>query len=267
LADILLALALLAEKRTSVDLQIIEQTANSNSEVFYALYGIKTSDNAQYQYPIEYEKLLQGYIAQGDKASAQKILNEILGHIFFCSGGNFEVIKARVTELIVLLSRAAIEGGATVSEVFGLNYDYLNDIHHFASLDELNVWLSKALVRFTNSVFNVSLVKHSEVIKKIIQYIRSNYMKKITLNNISDSVNFSVSYVCRMFKEETGMSLTDYMNKVRIENAKILLMNNDIPLIDVSYLCGFDDQSYFSKVFKKSTGSSPGVFREKRGKI
>lgn len=263
LADILLALALLAKERSVMDLQIVEQTAKTNSEVFYALYGIKVSDTTMYQYPIANEKLLQGYIAQGDRSSAQKVLNEILGHIFFCSGGNFEVIKARITELIVLLSRAAIEGGASVTEVFGLNCDYLNEIQRFKNLDDLNVWLSKVLVRFTNTVFDVSLVKHSDVIKKIIQYIRSNYMKKITLNDISDNVNFSVSYVCKMFKDEMYLSLTHFINKTRVENAKIMLLNNEIPLIDVSYLCGFDDQSYFSKVFKKLTGVTPGLYREK----
>ena len=267
LADILLALALLAEERSSLELQIIEQSAQTDSQVFYSLYGIKTSETAMYRYPIQQEKLLQGYIAQGDKASAQKVLNDILGHIFFCSGGNFEVIKARITELIVLLSRAAIEGGADVSEVFGLNYNYLNDIHGFKNLDELNIWLSKVLIRFTNIVFDISLVKHSEVIKKIIQFIRSNYMKKITLNDISDSVNFSVSYVCKIFKDEMSTSLSSFINRTRVENSKILLLNNDIPLVDVSYLCGFDDQSYFSKVFKKATGVTPGLFREKRGKI
>ena len=267
LADILVSLVLQAKEQNNIELQIIEQTAKTSNDVFYELYGIGNSNTEIYQYPIEYEKLLQGYIAKGDKSSAQKTLNQILGHIFFCSGVNFEIIKARVTELIVLLSRAAIEGGASISEIFGLNYDYLNDIHNFKSLDELNLWLSKVLLRFTNAVFDISLVKHSEVIRNIVKYIQSNYMKKISLNDISDSVNFSVSYICKIFKDEMNASIASYINKIRVDNAKLLLLKNDIPLIDVSYLCGFDDQSYFSKVFKKLTGATPGLYREKHGQI
>lgn len=267
LADMLFILSSYAGERDSLDVRIMQQTAKNQNELFYSLYGIKQSENLNYKYPIEAEKLLQHYISKGDKAASQKVLNDILGHIFFCSGGNFEVIKARVTELIVLLSRAAIEGGAGVAEVFGMNYDYLNDIHNFNTLDELNHWLAKALIRFTNIVFNVAEGKHSEIIKRVMDYIRGNYMKKLSLNDISNYVNFSVSYLSRIFKEETGENLSAFINRIRVENSKMLLLNNEIPLIEVSYLCGFDDQSYYSKVFKKITGVTPGKFREKRGNV
>ena len=177
------------------------------------------------------------------------------------------MIKARTTELIVLLSRAAIAGGADVVEVFGLNYDYLNDIHNCKTLDELNRWLSNVLIRFTSAVFDVRTMKHSDIIMKIIDYVRRNYMRKITLNDISNHVNFSVSYISRIFKDEMGSNLMQFVNKVRVDNAKLLLLNNDIPLIEVAYLCGFEDQTYFNKVFKKVTNISPGKFRDKRGQI
>ncbi len=212
-------------------------------------------------------KALQNYIAQGDRNAAQKALNEILGNVFFCSGGDFEVIKARTTELIVLLSRAAIEGGADVVQVFGLNYDFLKDIGGFKTMDELNAWLANVLIRFTNSVFDLKAVKHSDIILNIITYIRRNYMRKITLNDIADCVNFSISYISRIFKEEMGVSITSFVNRVRVDSAKMLLLQKEIPLVEVAYLCGFEDQTYFNKVFKRTAGTSPGKFRDKRGKL
>jgi YesN/AraC family two-component response regulator len=266
-ADVLFMLASYMVERNSIEMRILEQLAQNESEQFYQIADIKNSKAENYNYPIESEKMLQNYIAQGDKTASQKVLNEILGHIFFCSGGNFNVIKARTTELIVLLSRAAISGGADVVEVFGLNYDYLNDIHNCKTLDELNKWLSNVLIRFTSAVFDVRTMKHSDIIMKIIDYVRRNYMRKITLNDISNHVNFSVSYISRIFKDEMGSNMMQYINKVRVDNAKLLLLNNDIPLIEVAYLCGFEDQTYFNKVFKKVTGISPGKFRDKRGQI
>jgi YesN/AraC family two-component response regulator len=266
-ADVLFMLASYMVERNSIEMRILEQLAQNESEQFYQITDIKNTKAENYNYPIESEKMLQNYIAQGDKTASQKVLNEILGHIFFCSGGNFNVIKARTTELIVLLSRAAIAGGADVVEVFGLNYDYLNDIHNCKTLDELNKWLSNVLIRFTSTVFDVRTVKHSDIIMKIIEYVRRNYMKKITLNEISNHVNFSVSYISRIFKDEMGSNMMQFINKVRVDNAKLLLLNNDIPLIEVAYLCGFEDQTYFNKVFKKVTNISPGKFRDKRGQI
>lgn len=266
LADILSIAASYAAERDSFQLRVMQQVAKSQNDVFYSLSDIKETQSG-YAYPIEQEKLLQGYIAQGNKSAAQKILNDILGHILFSSCGDLAYIKARVIELIVILSRAAIEGGADITEVFGLNHDYLNDVQNFKSLNELNQWLAKVLIRFTNSVFEFSMTKHSDLIKKVIGYIRKNYMNKISLNDISEYTKLSVSYLSKVFKEQTNENLSAYINQVRIESAKLFLLDRNIPLVEVSYLSGFEDQSYFSKVFKKFTGVTPGKYRDKKGNI
>lgn len=265
IANMLSMMAAYAAEKDSFQFMLTQQVAKSQSDVFELLCGLE--ENAAYNYPIQQEKLLQGYIAHGDKASAQRVLNEILGHIFFCSGGQFEYIKARIIELVVLLSRAAIEGGADITEVFGLNCDYINDVQRFESLDELNHWLANVLVRFTSIVFEHGEVKHSEVIKRVVEFIRRNYMNKISLNDISGHTKLSVSYLSKVFKDETGTSISAYINQVRIENAKLFLLDERIPLSEVAYLSGFEDQSYFSKVFKKITKVTPGKYREKKGNL
>ena len=265
IANMLSMMAAYAAEKDSFQFMLTQQVAKSQSDVFELLCGLE--ENAAYNYPIQQEKLLQGYIAHGDKASAQRVLNEILGHIFFCSGGQFEYIKARIIELVVLLSRAAIEGGADITEVFGLNCDYINDVQRFKSLDELNHWLANVLVRFTSIVFEHGEVKHNEVIKRVVEFIRRNYMNKISLNDISGHTKLSVSYLSKVFKDETGTSISAYINQVRIENAKLFLLDERIPLSEVAYLSGFEDQSYFSKVFKKITKVTPGKYREKKGNL
>lgn len=266
LADMLSVLASYAAKKESLNLSIMQQIAHSQNEMFYSVSGMKNKPGDTYSYPIDLEKLLQGYISQGNKSASQKVLNEILGHIFFCSVGSFEYIKARITELVVILSRAAIEGGADITEVFGLNSDYISRVQRFESLDELNQWLSKVLVRFTNSVFDSPSAACSGLVKKAVTYIRGNYMNKISLNDISNHTNVSVSYLSKIFKEEMRLSLSAYINQVRVENAKLFLLS-DMALTEAAYLSGFEDQSYFSKVFKKFTGATPGKFRAKRGNI
>jgi two-component system response regulator YesN len=216
-------------------------------------------------YPLDKEKELLTLISLGDKAGSQKILNELFGHIFFTTGGDFKVIKARVLELIVLLSRAALEGGADVELIFGLNYKFLNQIHDFNNIEELSFWLSKIMARFTDCVFNLTGVKHVDVIYRAINFIKQNYMRKITLEEVASHVYLSPSYFSKIFKEETKYNFNTYLNYVRIEISKKLLMDDSIDLVDVSNLVGYEDQSYFSKVFKKATGISPGKYRESRG--
>lgn len=240
------------------------------SDISEYIHYIKTmgGDEASLDsYPIEKEKELLSLISMGDKAGSQKVLNEIFGHIFFSTGGNFEVIKARVLELIVLLSRAALEGGADIQQIFGLNYKYLIQINSFKTVEEMTFWLSKIMARFTDCVFNLTNVKHVDVIYRAVDYVKRNYMKKITLEEVASYVYLSPSYFSKIFKEEMGRNFNSYLNHIRIEMSKRLLLDDSIVLVDVSNIVGYEDQSYFSKVFKKVTGVSPGKYRESRGQI
>jgi two-component system response regulator YesN len=216
-------------------------------------------------YPFEKEKELLAKIALGDKPSSQKILNEIMGNVFFSTGKDFEVIKARILELVVLLSRAAVEGGADSTEIFGLNYKYLSDIHTLKTVEDLTVWLSKIMARFTDCVFNLADVRHKDTIYKAVDYIKRNYMERITLEDVARHVYLNPSYLSKIFKNEMKCTFVSYVNKIRISACKNLLADISIPLTDVSSLAGFDDQSYFTKVFKKATGITPGKYRESRG--
>src|SRR5690606_4956502 len=121
------------------------------------------------------------------------------------------------------------------------------------------------LTRFTDCVFNLKNVKNKDIIYKAIEFINHKYMEKISLEVVADYVHLSSSYFSKLFKEETGYNFSTYLNNVRVEKSKKLLMNEDISLVDISNLVGFEDQSYFTKVFKKITGTTPGKFREARG--
>lgn len=243
----------------------LEQASNISEHIHQLKGKLETGEEIS-AYPIEKERELLSAIAVGNKPLSQKLLNEIMGHIFFASGNDFELIRARVLELVVLLSRAVLEGGADIRQIFGLNYQYLNQLQNFQSLEELTPWLSRIMERFTDYVFNLTNVKHKDVILKSIDYIRSNYMKKLTLDEVAAKVYLSPSYFSKIFKEEMNMNFNTYLNHIRIEMSRKLLSDPSISMVDVSSLVGFEDQSYFSKVFKKITGQTPKRYRESRGK-
>lgn len=250
----------LAEKRKSGNLQ---------AELWEQINFLKSysyADPKDLAYPIIKEEQLLDAIEEGDQKTSQQILNEIIGHIFFSSGGSIEVMRARVIELVVLLSRAAIRGGADVEQIFGLNYTYLGKIYAFRNIDEIAFWLSGIMARFTDQVFSLAHVKHTDVIYRAIDFVKKNYMKKITLEETAALVYLSPAYFSRIFKDEMGENFNSYVNQVRVEAARKLLLNESVSLTDISTLVGFDGQSYFSKVFKKLTGITPGKYRESRGR-
>ena len=100
----------------------------------------------------------------------------------------------------------------------------------------------------------------SEYIHSSIRYIKDNFNKKISADNVAAYVGLSKYHFLREFKKNTGYTLTSYINIVRCEYAKELLKKGKYRVIDVALLCGFDNYSYFTNVFKKHTGSLPSKF-------
>ncbi len=263
LGDLIFMCAAYVGSKENVSMMLKEEAAREHTRLFENIYGMKGT--ASPEYPVQQEKLLLHAISQGDRPTAQRIFNELLGSIFFASGGDFNRIRSRALELLVLLSRAAIDGGADSAEILGLNEKYIQEMGRYSTIEDMALWLSGVLTAFSARLFDAKDARHSATIRKVAAYIRRNYMRKITLNDISDHVHFSVSYLSKLFKEEMDINLSNYINLVRVENCKMLLMDRSVPLADIAYMSGFEDQSYFSKVFKKISGMTPGRYREQCG--
>jgi YesN/AraC family two-component response regulator len=210
---------------------------------------------------LEFEKGLRAAFLRGEKNTALEMLNEMLAHIYVYSNYDINSVKARMLELLVVLSRATIEAGADTSEVFRLSEGYIRQIERGNDIDQLAVWMSDIVRRFIIQAFDLAQVKHSDVVFKVTNYIKRNCNEKLSLDALAREVYLSKSYLSSMFKEETGISLTEYITKVRIEKSKRLLTENSISISAIAKQCGFKDQSYFTKVFKKETGTSPKKYR------
>jgi two-component system response regulator YesN len=214
-------------------------------------------------YPLETERELLRRVRLGDKEGAKEVLNEILGKILFKNAGQIELIRARILELAVVLSRAAVEGKAELEMILGLNFEYIQELGKIKSIEELCIWVIKVLDRFTESVYENRNIKNVDIIRKTREFIRTNYKKKIKLVDISKAVSLSPYYLSHIFKKETESTLLEYLIKVRIEEAKRLLENTLWNTTQISFEVGYSDQSYFCKVFKKSEGISPSDYRKR----
>jgi len=212
-------------------------------------------------YPIEKEKALLRSIAHGDREESASLLNDLLGSMYFTTGSDLNSMKIMTRELIVLLSRAALDGGADPETVFGLNLKSHDDIAKFTTVDQLSHWLGGMLQKYVSYVFDVQAVKHRDIILKAMSYIRKNFTEKITLEEVAAEVSLSPTYFSRIFKEEAGQSFKSFLNNLRITEAKNMLRETDITLIEIASQVGFEDQSYFSRVFRNIVGVSPGRYR------
>ncbi len=100
-------------------------------------------------------------------------------------------------------------------------------------------------------------VEKDNNVKLALGYIKANFQHKITLEGVADEVGLSKFYFARTFKEATGMTLISYVNTIRCRNAKKLLATDKYTIHEVASMCGFENDSYFSKTYRNIMGCLP----------
>lgn len=106
---------------------------------------------------------------------------------------------------------------------------------------------------------------YSDVVARAVAYQKEHFEEPISLSAIADGIGVNGSYLSRVFHEETGTTLTDYLNQIRIDHAK-RLMEKDVPLKEIVSLCGFRNYNYFLRIFKRYTGRAPKEYMVGQGK-
>ena len=104
-------------------------------------------------------------------------------------------------------------------------------------------------------------VESNPHIAKGIKYIHENYQQSINLHSLCDHLNLNMCYFCVLFKNQTNLTFSQYLNKLRINESKKLLETTTASIIDISLTVGFNNHNHFSATFKKLTGVTPTVYR------
>lgn len=217
-------------------------------------------------YPFDVEDQLLHAISGGDKNTAAALLNQLLGYIYFFTDQP-DSVQTRVTELLVLICRAAIRGGAPCQVIFAVSHQYMQQLRGIRCQEEMTNYLAKILNRLTDLVFDLVDSKHKNMIRNAVSYMTLNCAKDVSLGETADQVGYSCSHFSKIFKEETGCGFREYLNRIRMEKAKGMLLSENVTVIQVCEACGFTDQSYFCKVFKKMVGVTPDRFRKQGRRI
>lgn len=265
-------LVMAAERASDGDVQPKEDARRrieQQSRISEEIHSIKrraASGEPVPSYPIDKERELLFAIRRGDESESRRVLNELLGAVFFSSGHRFDAIRFRGLELLVLLSRAAMEAGAEAEEVLGLNFRYLRRFQDLDSTEDLAYLLDSILGRFMRLAFTLKTVKHATAIKRALKFIREHYASEFSLTEAAEAAGLSSAYFSKVFKAELGESFSEHVNRLRIERAVILLTSTGLSLVEIAGQVGFEDQSYFTKVFKRIIGISPGRYRESGGR-
>jgi two-component system response regulator YesN len=103
---------------------------------------------------------------------------------------------------------------------------------------------------------------HTKVLGRLANYISNNLGGDLSLNKLTEIAYFSPTYLSRLFKQVTNVSLTDYIGRLKYEKAVQLLINSDMKVVKIAEMLGFETQSYFTRFFKKHAEMGPQEYRE-----
>lgn len=236
--------------------KLLQQSRISESIQMYKNSGFRNEN----LYPLDQENLLISKIKTGDLEEARKILNELLGALILYENHDLERLKIRIIELCTLLSRAAIDRGSETNMVLHMTDRLIASIINSDDIYDICYTFQDNMEIFTESLF-YSSDKNNKVIKRAAEYITNHFSEPVTLADVAENIHLNASYLSTLFKQVTGFSFKEYLNNIRIEEAQRLLANTDYPIMEIAIACGFSDQSYFTKVFKKHTGLTPKQYR------
>ena len=165
-------------------------------------------------------------------------------------------------ELINIANRIARDAGIDMGQIYE-SVPYA-EMKRLETIEEVKDWIikryQKLILMLKDVKFNNSYSKYT---KKAISYILKNYSKNISLNDVAQYIGVNSSYLCRVFKEDSGMGFVEYLNATRIENAKQAIKTGNLKLKEIALDVGFNNYTYFTKVFKDVLNMTPQEFEKK----
>ena len=220
------------------------------------------------QSTVEMERILFACLRRGDKTEAHNILIKLLDVLYREAKGSISAFRLKSMELAVLLSRS-ISNPTDIEDdaVLDTNNRYLKKIEESNTLEEITEILTIITERMSGKIFSFHGVRHSSALRKAERYIWDNYTRKISLKEIAEASGLSAPYFSTIFRDEMGENLSSYLNRLRVEKAAVLLITSNTSISNIAASCGFEDQSWFSKIFKSFTGFTPGKYREQGGVV
>jgi len=223
--------------------------------------GVKEYDG---EYPADIEKKFFQTITKGDSSGAREQANAFFDWMV----NNFENCKTdiqiKVLEFVMTAEKSAFQQG---SMRYGFRYrkDYLTQVTGCETYEELRRWFLERVSNVCRFIKNKQEERTDGPVAKAKQYIDKNFDKDISLDDVSKIVNISPYYFSKVFKEEAGVNFIEYLTAKRMENAKLLLMNQELSIKEICAMSGYGDPNYFSRIFKKCEGVTPSEYRERIG--
>lgn len=222
-------------------------------------------EDANFHIPFDSEMAFYEAVKNGDYETIKKFTSPIGGKgMGILSNNPIRNVKYHVIISVALITRFCIEGGMPPETAYTLSDIYIQQVDVTSDLDSLQALHREMIFDFTERMQKIkNRVGFSKPVITATDYIYNHLNEKISLDTLSSILDINKSYMCELFKKETGMTIYTYITKLKIEAAQNMLVNSDYSSIDISNYFAFSSHSHFINTFKKYTGQTPNEYKRK----
>ncbi|MGJ9459755.1 helix-turn-helix transcriptional regulator [Oceanobacillus sp. CF4.6] len=243
---------------------IIEEKNNSFSDKKVDNLNVdEDAELVKLRYKIE--KDFMHAVEHGDKTSALKLISS--DNMLFSFSERFPSQPLRRLKnlrivLNTLLRTAARNSDVPAILIHHISEKYAFEIEHATNIATINQLEDRMIEEYCDLVTSNTLRNYSRMTQRVIEHLLSFYDKQINNEELALLCDTHAGYLSRKFKQETELTITAYQQMIRLNKAKHLLKTETLSIEEIAWVIGYDDPSYFARVFKKDIGCTPSEYRD-----
>ena len=209
------------------------------------------------------EEALTDSIMRGNSSASLKLADDICSILKDKSSGDLKMFKEYLRDSFNMIQRRLSAKSVSPSYIQTMYEEFFFFIQDAGDMDVIKKGFQNFIISCCEYVNLQTEEQHADIdMKNLLQYIRQNYMKDISLDQIADKYKISTSYLSKLIKNYLGKNYIDYITDLRIQRAKELLMDTNQTIQEIASEVGYNSQTYFCKVFKKIVGVSAGEYKK-----
>ncbi|WP_066067958.1 helix-turn-helix domain-containing protein [Neobacillus soli] len=234
---------------------------NNNNKYFFETRA-ENIRNFYYHPSFALEQQLMDAIIRCDQEEAKEVLDQInsLERAKLAA----EPIRSIKNSLIcscTLFTRAIIKGGALPEDAFSLSDVMIRQIEKTNTFADLKALEYEMVSCFIDTLKSAERLEYNHVVNRAITYIHQEILHEITLEKMAEFAGVHPGYLSRIFKLSVGMIIPEYINRKKIEDSKYFLLHTNSRLSEIAQMFGYCNQSYYTVLFKKFSGMTPGQYK------
>ena len=211
------------------------------------------------------EQTIVNFVRRGDTVALKDLIDGIPAvRAGILADDQLRQLKNTFIVTATLVSRGAIRGGMDIDDALSLSDAYIQKCELLNNMERITNLLYHMVFDYAGRVEKLRMGKTpSKLVLDVTNYVHHHLSEPVSIEKMAQALYMNRSWMAVKFKQETNMTLTDFILKEKTEEAKRLLRYTDKPITSISAYLGFSSQSHFSRTFKKYTGSLPNEYRKR----